>query len=207
MKGVTRVTTPSSRREKISNDTDGEREIQIPCSIVLLPTQELLRTSPDAAGAAIIYETREPDPRRIHFAAMGAGLPDPAEFGDFDGYEAVLFKLGVISFQVDLGQATTTTWAGDLIGVISSEVTPDYRVDIRPINRHLGANGPVVLTGSFAACRLPQISSIETDSTEVTVDQPTVAPSTSQPTTSKRSPISKRTKPRTRRSRRPTRRP
>ena len=194
--------TPSSRREKISTETDGEGEIQLPCSIVLSPTQVLRNTTPDAAGAALVYETRPQDLRGINFAALGAGLPDPAEFGDFDGYEAVLFQSGVISFQVDLGQATTTAWAGDLIGVISAEVTPDYQVEIRPINRHLGSNGPVILIGSFASCRPPQ-----TSSSEVVIQQPVVDQSVSEPTTSKQAMTRKRSKPKSRNSKRQPRRP
>lgn len=122
--------------------------IATPCCIPLQPADA---AGADAAGVALLARRQGASTRPNSFGVLAIELPDPSSLGAFDGYEAVLFEPGVVSFVVPLSQTPGLAWAGLLTG-ISQELSPTMRVIVRPADSTTGASGPPILTGSADSC-------------------------------------------------------
>lgn len=121
------------------------------CAIILNSSESLQLIAPAAFGTASIH-TCGTEPRNVSFTALAAAVPSPDVFGDFDQYQAVLFRPRRISFVLTLEQIEPSTWAGSLLDIISIPITRLYRVEIRPENMQQGTTGEPILHGSFAKC-------------------------------------------------------
>ena len=126
-----------------------------PCCIVLFPTNAILPIEPFLRGASLNYAgTRPPLLRAGVWGVVATFLPDPATFGNFDRYEAVLYHRPTgLASEMDLTETPDGAWAGELTNVIGgTELSTDWRVLVRVIGP--AGTGPNVLTGRLADCNL-----------------------------------------------------
>ena len=75
--------------------------IQMPCSMVLSPTDKDLK---NAMGTALVYKVQlnPPSFARTNVSIIAVHLPEPKTYGDYDSYEGFAFKPNEISWRFKL---------------------------------------------------------------------------------------------------------
>lgn len=139
-------------------------QVPYPCSVVLHPAQDI----PNARGTALIAKVKKPyteDPaspvrERQSVGIYADWLPAPASFGDYDQFEGIARIPGQISWRFTMHQVQEdapswfggSPWTGKF-DEISSELTVNTRVEVRPFNSKTKKAGQAVLQGTLQGCR------------------------------------------------------
>ncbi|WP_082021584.1 hypothetical protein [Bacillus sp. MSP5.4] len=138
--------------------------IPYPCSVVLHPAQDI----PNARGTALIAKVKKPYTEapdspvreRRSVGIYADWLPAPASFGDYDQYEGMARIPDQISwrFTMHLVREGAPSWFGGSpwagkFDEISSELTVNTRVEVRPFNSKTKKAGRAVLQGTLQGCR------------------------------------------------------
>ncbi|MGZ0062824.1 hypothetical protein Q3B96_20800 [Bacillus licheniformis] len=139
-------------------------QVPYPCSVVLDPVRDI----PNARGTALIAKVKKPYTEapgspvreRQSVGIYADWLPDPASFGDYDQFEGIARIPDQISWRFTMHQVQEdapswfggSPWGGKF-DEISSELTVNTQVEVRPFNSKTKKAGEAVLRGNLQGCR------------------------------------------------------
>ncbi|MBH0229736.1 hypothetical protein [Halobacillus yeomjeoni] len=126
---------------------------KMPCAVVLEPVSG---QNENAEGVALIHKVQfKPQGyKRTSVSMMASHLPDPSEWGDFDGYEGFVTIPNEISWRFKLyptPEEMGPTWAGRFDQITA--VMEDVKFEVRPSNSRSEKLGAEVLSGKIDICK------------------------------------------------------
>lgn len=124
-----------------------------PCSMVLEPIDKNLE---NAKGTALIYKVRlrPPSFARTNISILGAHLPKPSSYGNYDSYEGFAFIPNEISWRFRLyptPEIDSPTWAGRFDEITAN--VENVEVQVRLSNSKKEKLGPPILTSNIHKCK------------------------------------------------------
>lgn len=122
-------------------------QVPFPCCVVLLPRVPV----PQGTSAGALVHTFFTGAQAV---TVGATLPPPSAFGDFNAYRVHVVIPGVAEFteQLSATPEVPPTWAATVSLPTVAVLSPDTRVAIEPIKTTTSAVGPAILDNTLATC-------------------------------------------------------
>ncbi|MCM3769587.1 hypothetical protein M3225_03680 [Priestia aryabhattai] len=125
---------------------------KMPCTIALDPINKGLK---NAKGSALIYEVqlKTSSIARTNISILGAHLPTPSSYGQYDSYEGYATIPNEISWRFRMyptPEEDGPTWAGRF-DLITADIK-NVKVQVRLSNSKTEKLGPPVLQGVIKTC-------------------------------------------------------
>lgn len=125
---------------------------KMPCTIALEPINKSLK---NAKGSALIYEVqlKTSSIARTNISTLGAHLPSPSSYGQYDSYEGYATIPNEISWRFLMyptPEEDGPTWAGRF-DLITADIK-NVKVQVRLSNSKTEKLGPPVLQGMIKTC-------------------------------------------------------
>ncbi|MCY7580353.1 hypothetical protein ACIGEH_07955 [Bacillus altitudinis] len=120
-----------------------------PCAVILEPTKGM---SKNVRGVALIYNIeRKFNDKRTSLSVNVLHMPEPSQFGDYDGYEVLASIPNEISWTFPLTKYKKNNWVGKWDEI--SQTMKPTRIKVRAYNSNTNKFGSVVLEKNVTCSR------------------------------------------------------